>query len=107
MAVAAGVCLSLIAQIAERVTVFQRTANFSVPAANAPLTEEEDRAVKADYEARREMTRNSPTGLGFQPGKNGFEWRGRRPKKRKPGPRQRRPARPGNAFADAFKGLKR
>ncbi|WP_328794043.1 flavin-containing monooxygenase [Maritimibacter harenae] len=59
----------VIAQIAERVTVFQRTANFSVPAANAPLTEEEDRAVKADYEARREMTRNSPTGLGFQPGK--------------------------------------
>lgn len=59
----------VIAQEAERVTVFQRTANYSVPAANAPLTDEEIREVKAAYPARREMTRNSPTGLGFQPGK--------------------------------------
>lgn len=57
----------VIAQTAAHVTVFQRTANYSVPAANAPLTEEEDRAVKANYAARRELTRNSPTGLGFVP----------------------------------------
>jgi cyclohexanone monooxygenase len=57
----------VIAQQARRLTVFQRTANFSVPAANAPITEEEDRAVKANYRARREQAWNSPTGLGFLP----------------------------------------
>ncbi|UWQ21798.1 NAD(P)/FAD-dependent oxidoreductase [Jannaschia sp. W003] len=59
----------VIAQSAEHLTVFQRTANYSVPAANAPLTDEEDRAVKADYAARRALMRNSPTGLGFKPAK--------------------------------------
>lgn len=58
----------IIAQSAAHLTVFQRTANYTVPAANAPLTEDEDRAVKANYAARREMIRNSPTGLGFRPG---------------------------------------
>lgn len=57
----------VIAQTAAHVTVFQRTANYSVPAANAPLTDEEDRAVKATYAERRALTRNSPTGLGFVP----------------------------------------
>ena len=59
----------IIAEVAEHVTVFQRTANYSVPAANAPLTDEEDAAVKAAYAERREMMRASPTGLGFRPGK--------------------------------------
>lgn len=59
----------LIAQSAAHVTVFQRTANYSVPAANAPLTEDEDRRVKESYEERRQLMRNSPTGLGFKPGK--------------------------------------
>lgn len=59
----------VIAKTAERVTVFQRTANYSVPAANAPLSDEESREVKANYAARREIMRNSPTGLGFRPGK--------------------------------------
>lgn len=58
----------VIAETAAHVTVFQRTANYSVPAANAPLTEEEDRKVKENYSARRELMRNSPTGLGFVPG---------------------------------------
>lgn len=57
----------VIAETAAHVTVFQRTANYSVPAANAPLSDEEDRAVKAAYAARRDLTRNSPTGLGFVP----------------------------------------
>jgi cation diffusion facilitator CzcD-associated flavoprotein CzcO len=57
----------IIAQTAAHLTVFQRTANYSVPAANAPLTEEEDRTVKADYATRRALMRNSPTGLGFKP----------------------------------------
>lgn len=57
----------VIAQQADHLTVFQRTANYSVPAANAPLSEDEDKQVKADYAARRALMRNSPTGLGFTP----------------------------------------
>jgi cation diffusion facilitator CzcD-associated flavoprotein CzcO len=57
----------VVAQAADHLTVFQRTANFSVPAANAPVSDEEDAAVKASYAARREQALNSPTGLGFKP----------------------------------------
>ena len=57
----------VIAQQASHLTVFQRTANFSVPAANAPVTDDEDRAVKAGYAERRARAVNSPTGLGFVP----------------------------------------
>jgi cyclohexanone monooxygenase len=59
----------VIARQAAQLTVFQRTANYSVPAANAPVTAEEDRQVKATYRQRREQAWNSPTGLGFMPGK--------------------------------------
>jgi cyclohexanone monooxygenase len=59
----------IIAKVAKHLTVFQRTANFSIPAANAPVSEEEDRQVKANYRARREQAWNSPTGLGFKPSK--------------------------------------
>ena len=59
----------VIAKEAKQLTVFQRTANFSIPAANAPVSEEEDRQVKANYRARREQAWNSPTGLGFMPNK--------------------------------------
>jgi len=57
----------IIAAEAEHLTVFQRTANYSIPAANAPVSDEEDAAVKANYRARREAARNSPSGLGFAP----------------------------------------
>ncbi len=57
----------VIAEQAKHLTVFQRTANFSIPAANAPVSDEEDARVKADYRARREQAWNSPTGLGFKP----------------------------------------
>ena len=57
----------VIAAKAKHLTVFQRTANYSVPAANAPVTQAEDREVKATYRARREQAWNSPTGLGFPP----------------------------------------
>ncbi|WP_265587353.1 helicase-related protein [Sphingomicrobium arenosum] len=48
--------------------------------------------------------------LGFQPGKAGYEYKGRRAKKPHPHAKKHRRAkapRPGNAFADALKGLKR
>jgi cyclohexanone monooxygenase len=52
----------VIAEQASHLTVFQRTANFSIPARNAALTVEERQAWKADYpELRRkarEATRN-------------------------------------------------
>src|ERR1700738_2848983 len=52
----------VIAEQARHLTVFQRTANFSIPARNAALTEEEREAVRAKYpEIRRfarEETRN-------------------------------------------------
>lgn len=57
--------IPVVAQHAAHLTVFQRTANFSVPAANTLISDEEDEAVKAVYTARRERTRNSPTGLSF------------------------------------------
>ena len=57
----------VIAAQAESLTVFQRTANYSIPAVNSPITEQEDRAVKETYRERREAARNSPSGLGFLP----------------------------------------
>lgn len=57
----------IIARQAAHLTVFQRTANYSIPAANAPISEEEDATVKATYRQRREAARNSPSGLGFVP----------------------------------------
>ncbi len=57
----------LIAQQATHLTVFQRSANFSIPAANAPISDEEDRAVKGGYRQRRQNALNSPSGLGFVP----------------------------------------
>lgn len=59
----------VIAKVAKHLTVFQRTANYSVPAANAPVSDEEDRHVKANYRARRKQAANSPSGLGFIPNK--------------------------------------
>lgn len=52
--------IPVIAAAAEHLTVFQRTPNYSVPARNAPLTAEEQRAVKADYAAIRAKTRSTP-----------------------------------------------
>ena len=57
----------VIARQARRLTVFQRTANYSIPAANAPVTQDEDRTVKSNYAERRQRARNSPSGLGFVP----------------------------------------
>ncbi len=59
----------VIAKEAKHLTVFQRTANYSVPAANAPVSDEEDAQVKANYRQRRERAWNSATGLGFMPNK--------------------------------------
>ena len=59
----------VIAQQAAHLCVFQRTANYSIPACHAHISDEEDATIKAGYQARREQARNSPSGLGFMPNK--------------------------------------
>ncbi|MBV9565373.1 MAG: NAD(P)/FAD-dependent oxidoreductase, partial [Bradyrhizobium sp.] len=57
--------IPIIAQQAAELTVFQRTATWSVPAWNQTLTPEHLRAVKADYPALRAKARARPTGFYF------------------------------------------
>ena len=45
--------IPLIARQARHLHVFQRTANFSLPARNGPMEPERERSHKADYPARR------------------------------------------------------
>lgn len=52
-----------IAKQAEHVTVFQRTANYSLPAHNRPLTDEEKARVKATYRTLRQTDRESFAGF--------------------------------------------
>jgi cyclohexanone monooxygenase len=52
----------VIAQEAAQLTVFQRTANFSVPAQNEPLDEETLRQAKAHYPERRRLGREAVSG---------------------------------------------
>jgi cation diffusion facilitator CzcD-associated flavoprotein CzcO len=59
----------VLAREAEHLTVFQRTPNYSIPANNAPISDEQDAEVKATYPERRERARWSPSGLGFKPNK--------------------------------------
>ena len=56
-----------LAEQAARVTVFQRTPNFSVPAHNGPLSADDQRKVKADYAELRANARLSPSGSLFDP----------------------------------------
>jgi cyclohexanone monooxygenase len=56
-----------IAAQADHLTVFQRTANFSLPARNAPLDPERDRTHKEEYQARRRAALDTPFGIGGHP----------------------------------------
>ena len=55
----------VIAQTAAYLTVFQRTANYSVPARNAPLTPEFTRYVKENFSEIRRMMHGNPNGHAF------------------------------------------
>jgi cyclohexanone monooxygenase len=57
--------IPIIAQQASHLTVFQRTATYSVPAWNEKLTPEYRDAIKADYPALRAKARARPTGFYF------------------------------------------
>lgn len=55
--------IPVIAQQARRLTVFQRTPSYSVPARNGPLTPEREREVKANYAMLRQ--RNAESRVGY------------------------------------------
>ena len=57
--------IPIIAAQAKQLTVFQRTANYAIPAHNAPLTPEYRSAIKADYPAMRARARKNMTGIDF------------------------------------------
>lgn len=54
--------IPVIARRAGQLTVFQRTANYSIPAWNGPLSDEARREVKRNYPALRRKSRNSYAG---------------------------------------------
>ena len=59
--------IPIIAQQARHLTVFQRTANFSLPARNAPMETERESRHKADYPARRRAAYDTPFAIGGYP----------------------------------------
>ncbi|WP_433633749.1 flavin-containing monooxygenase [Nocardia sp. CA-120079] len=59
--------IPLIAEVAEHLTVFQRTPNYVMPARNAELAPEQVTAVKDEYAELREECRHSPGGIPDRP----------------------------------------
>jgi cyclohexanone monooxygenase len=59
--------IPLIAAQADHLTVFQRTANFSLPARNAPLDPAKERLHKQQYEERRRAALETPFGIAGHP----------------------------------------
>ena len=56
--------IPIIARQASALTVFQRTASYSIPARNGPIDEEERRAIKADYPGFRARNSTMQTAIG-------------------------------------------
>jgi cyclohexanone monooxygenase len=59
--------IPIIAKQAKHLYVFQRTANFSLPARNLPMLPEKERAHKAEYPARRRAAYDTPFGIAGHP----------------------------------------
>lgn len=59
--------IPIIAKQAKELYVFQRTANFSLPAQNAPMDPEKERRHKAEYPERRAQAVNTPFGIAGYP----------------------------------------
>ncbi|MBT3534281.1 MAG: NAD(P)/FAD-dependent oxidoreductase [Rhodospirillaceae bacterium] len=63
--------IPIIAKQAKHLHVFQRTANFSLPARNAPLDGGVEQRHKAEYPERRKAAFDTPFGIsGYPPPKN-------------------------------------
>ncbi|GAB2738783.1 NAD(P)/FAD-dependent oxidoreductase [Salinifilum aidingensis] len=60
-------CIPLIAEVAEHLTVFQRTPNYVFPARNGPLSPDTVAEIKSNYPAIREECRHSPGGIPDRP----------------------------------------
>ncbi|MSP43845.1 MAG: NAD(P)/FAD-dependent oxidoreductase [Alphaproteobacteria bacterium] len=56
--------IPIIAEQAAHLTVFQRTPNYSVPAANRPIDREMEREIKADYAGFRERENREQIAFG-------------------------------------------
>ncbi|MEU9994017.1 NAD(P)/FAD-dependent oxidoreductase [Streptomyces sp. NPDC050848] len=56
-------CIPLIAEVAEHLTVFQRTPNYVFPARNVPLSADYVDEIKSSYAAIREECRHSLGGI--------------------------------------------
>jgi cation diffusion facilitator CzcD-associated flavoprotein CzcO len=56
--------IPVIAETAEHLTVFQRTAQFTIPARNGPLEPGDQEAVKAEYASFRDRNRRMFGGFG-------------------------------------------
>lgn len=56
-----------VAKQAEHLYVFQRTANFSLPARNAPMEPGKERQHKAEYPERRRAAYDTPFGIAGYP----------------------------------------
>jgi cyclohexanone monooxygenase len=59
--------IPIVAQQARHLTVFQRTANFSLPARNAPMDADRERRHKAEYPARRAAAADTPFAIAGYP----------------------------------------
>ena len=59
--------IPLIAEEAELLTVYQRSANWCTPLNNAPITPEEHAQLRADFEAIREVLNTSASGFLHTP----------------------------------------
>jgi cyclohexanone monooxygenase len=59
--------IPIIAKQAKHLYVFQRTANFSLPARNVPMPADKERAHKAEYPARRRAAYDTPFGIAGHP----------------------------------------
>ena len=57
--------IPIIAAQADAIIVFQRTANYAIPAHNVPLTDPYRAAIKADYPTLRARARQNMTGIDF------------------------------------------
>jgi cyclohexanone monooxygenase len=59
--------IPIIAKQAKHVYVFQRTANFSLPARNVPMPPDKESAHKAEYPERRRAAYDTPFGIAGYP----------------------------------------
>ncbi len=60
----------MLAEVAEHLTVFQRTPNFSLPANNKKMNAEFEAEWKRNYAIHRQRARESPAGVEFTGGVN-------------------------------------